>query len=54
MNALATKEDIDEVLRACDVVGDMLDLKHGGIKGKNRWPVDKICKHAVELVRGEM
>ncbi|KAF9078340.1 pyridoxal phosphate-dependent transferase [Rhodocollybia butyracea] len=50
VSASHTKEDIDEVLRACDEVGDVLDLKHGKPKGE-RWAVDEVCNRAVELVR---
>ncbi|KIO02522.1 hypothetical protein M404DRAFT_650481 [Pisolithus tinctorius Marx 270] len=47
VSASHTKEDIDVVLRACDEIGDILDLKHG--KGK-RWPIEEIVKRSVELV----
>lgn len=46
-SASHTKEDIDMVLRACDEVGGILDLKHG--LGE-RWGIDEVCKRAVELV----
>lgn len=29
MTAAHTKEDVDEVLHACDEIGDLPDLKHG-------------------------
>ncbi|PPQ99309.1 hypothetical protein CVT24_009177 [Panaeolus cyanescens] len=50
VSAAHTKEDIDAVLRACDDVGDVLDLKHG-LRPSERWSVDEITKRAVELVR---
>ncbi|KAJ7701775.1 pyridoxal phosphate-dependent transferase [Mycena rosella] len=43
-----TKEDMDTVLRACDEIGDVLDLKHGLGKGE-RWGIDEVCARAVEL-----
>ncbi|KAJ3003780.1 hypothetical protein NUW54_g5128 [Trametes sanguinea] len=46
--AAHTKEDVDEVLRACDEIGDLLDLKQAS---GERWPVEEIIKRAVELVR---
>lgn len=46
-SASHTKEDIDMVLRACDEVGEILDLKHG--LGE-RWGIDEVCERAVELV----
>jgi serine palmitoyltransferase len=47
VSAAHTKEDIDMVLRACDEVGGILDLKHG--LGE-RWGIDEVCQRAVELV----
>ncbi|KAJ7163859.1 pyridoxal phosphate-dependent transferase [Mycena crocata] len=47
VSAAHTKEDIDTVLRACDEVGDVLDLKHGV---GPRWSVDEVCARALELV----
>ncbi|EIW74517.1 serine palmitoyltransferase 2 [Coniophora puteana RWD-64-598 SS2] len=49
VSAAHTKEDIDIVLRACDEVGDVLDLKHS--RGE-RWHVEEICRRSVELVEG--
>ncbi|KAG2134123.1 pyridoxal phosphate-dependent transferase [Suillus clintonianus] len=46
-SASHTKDDIDLVLRACDEVGGILDLKHG--MGE-RWGIDEVCERAVELV----
>nr|VWO99494.1 UDP-glucose 6-dehydrogenase (EC [Ganoderma boninense] len=48
LSAAHTKEDIDELLRACDEIGDLLDLKQA--EGE-RWPVEEIINRAVELVR---
>ena len=49
LSASHTKEDIDTVLRACDEIGDFLDLKHSP---GERWPVEKVIANAVEIVRG--
>ncbi|PBK82393.1 PLP-dependent transferase [Armillaria gallica] len=49
VSAAHTKEDIDCVLRACDEVGDILDLKHG-IRKSERWAIEDIVDRAVELV----
>lgn len=49
VSASHTKDDIDCILRACDEIGDVLDLKHG-ISRKDRWSLDEICRRAVELV----
>ncbi|KAG1835475.1 pyridoxal phosphate-dependent transferase [Suillus variegatus] len=46
-SASHTKEDIDIVLRACDEVGGILDMKHGSCE---RWGIDEVCERAVELV----
>jgi len=48
VSAAHTKEDIDCVLRACDEIGDVLDLKHG-IRRVDRWGIERIVKDAVEL-----
>ena len=48
LSAAHTKEDIDELLCACDEIGDLLDLKQA--EGE-RWPVEMIINRAVELVR---
>lgn len=48
VSAAHTKEDVDTVLRACDEIGDILDLKHG-VKKSERWGVDEICERAVEI-----
>jgi len=49
VSAAHTKEDIDTVLRACDEVGDVLDLKLGA-PAHERWKVEDIIERAVELV----
>ncbi|KAG2344045.1 serine palmitoyltransferase 2 [Suillus weaverae] len=46
-SASHTKEDIDIVLRACDEVGGILNMKHGSCE---RWGIDEVCERAVELV----
>jgi serine palmitoyltransferase len=48
LSASHTKEDIDLVLRACDEIGNVLDLKHG-LKKRERWTIDEVCERAVEL-----
>ena len=48
VSAAHTKEDIDCILRACDEIGDVLDLKHG-IRRSDRWGIERIVKNAVEL-----
>lgn len=48
VSAAHTKEDIDTILRSCDEVGDVLDLKHG-ISRSERWSVDEITSRAVEV-----
>lgn len=49
VSAAHTKEDIDCVLRACDELGDILDLKHG-ISRAERWTVEYIVENAAKLV----
>jgi serine palmitoyltransferase len=48
VSAAHTKEDVDCVLRACDEIGDVLDLKHG-IPSKERWSVDEVMRRVLEL-----
>jgi len=47
VSASHTKEDVDVVLKACDEVGDILDLKHGT---GERWALQEIMDRSVELV----
>ncbi|KAJ8082165.1 serine palmitoyltransferase component [Marasmius tenuissimus] len=49
VSAAHTKEDIDCILKACDEIGDVMDIKHGLPKSE-RWHIDEICARAVELV----
>ncbi|TFK32079.1 hypothetical protein BDQ12DRAFT_617704, partial [Crucibulum laeve] len=49
VSAAHTKDDVDCVLRACDEVGDVLDLKHG-IPRSERWTVEDIVDRAVDVV----
>jgi len=53
VSASHTKEDIDTILRACDEIGDVLDLKHG-IRKKDRWSIEKVIGGAVALGTGEL
>ncbi|EIW53578.1 serine palmitoyltransferase 2 [Trametes versicolor FP-101664 SS1] len=48
LSSAHTKEDIDTVLRACDEIGDVLDLKQAS---GERWPVEEIISRALELVQ---
>lgn len=50
VSAAHTKQDIDDVLRACDEVGDALCFKYldGGPGG--RWRLDQVLSHSTELV----
>ena len=48
ISAAHTKEDVDELLRACDEVGDILELKYS--KDRNSLTIDEISARAVELV----
>ncbi|EAU84115.2 serine palmitoyltransferase 2 [Coprinopsis cinerea okayama7 len=48
VSAAHTKDDIDTILRACDEIGDVLDLKHG-IPRRERWSIEDITSRAVEL-----
>jgi len=50
VSAAHTKDDIDTVMRACDEIGDVLDLKH--LPGE-RWPLERIMNNATELVNME-
>ena len=50
VSAAHTKDDIDTVLRACDEIGDILDLKY--LPGE-RWPLERIMNNATELVNME-
>jgi serine palmitoyltransferase len=47
LSAAHTKEDVDVVLKACDEIGDILDLKHGA---GERWPLEEIINRSTELV----
>lgn len=40
---------VDLLLRACDEVGTVLDLKHGKPEG-GIWDVERVIAHAKELV----
>lgn len=47
LSAAHTKYDVDELLRACDEIGDVLDLK---FNAGERWTIDEVISQAVELV----
>ncbi|KAF8523655.1 serine palmitoyltransferase 2 [Gautieria morchelliformis] len=48
LSASHTKEDCDAVLRACDEIGEILDVKHGHLT--DRWSLEEVTRRAVELV----
>lgn len=50
LSASHTKEDVDTLLKACDEIGELLDLKQAV---GERWPLEEITKRAVELVNME-
>ena len=50
VSASHTKDDIDTILRACDEIGDVLDLKH--LPGE-RWSLERIMNNAAELVNAD-
>lgn len=50
LSAAHTKEDVDVLLRACDEVGDWLDLKNGT---GERWGIEEVVRRAVELVNSD-
>ncbi|CAE6443185.1 unnamed protein product [Rhizoctonia solani] len=52
LSAAHTKEDIDEVLRACDEIGDALDLKHG-LSTSERWTVEQVIDNCLEIVKDD-
>lgn len=49
LSASHIKSDVDTLLRACDEIGDMLDLKVAS--GVERWSIDRIINNAVALVQ---
>lgn len=53
LSAAHTKQDCDSVLRACDELGDLLDLKIG-IPAKERWTLEEVINRSVELVNMDM
>ncbi|KDQ12454.1 hypothetical protein BOTBODRAFT_176397 [Botryobasidium botryosum FD-172 SS1] len=46
LSAAHTKDDVDVLLKACDEIEDVLDLKHG--VGK-RWSLGEVMRRAMEL-----
>ncbi|KAJ9107764.1 hypothetical protein QFC20_003709 [Naganishia adeliensis] len=48
LSAAHTKHDVDVVLRACDEIGDVLDLKHGN--KVDRWSAEECIRRAEEVV----
>ena len=50
LSAAHTKYDVDELLRACDEIGDLLNLK---LTPGKRWTIDEVIERAVELVKSD-
>ncbi|KAG8842809.1 serine palmitoyltransferase component [Serendipita sp. 411] len=50
LSASHTKWDVDELLRACDEIGTVLDLKFAG---GSHWTVEEVIERAVELVNSD-
>ncbi|KAI0050304.1 serine palmitoyltransferase 2 [Auriscalpium vulgare] len=50
LSAAHTKDDVDIVLRACDEIGDLLDIKN---YSGERWSIQRVIDSAVELVNAE-
>ena len=51
LSAAHTKNDIDEILRACDEVGDILGLKLS--RREPKWSVEECIDRAIDLVHSE-
>ncbi len=49
LSASHVRRDVDEVLRACDEIGDLLDLKQAP---GERWTIDEVIDNALALVKG--
>ncbi|KAG9003841.1 serine palmitoyltransferase component [Tulasnella sp. JGI-2019a] len=49
LSAAHTKEDVDTLLKACEEIGTVLDLKHG-IPAAERWTLEEVMERSVELV----
>lgn len=45
-----TKDDIDDVLRACDEIGSSIGLKYTNGGPGGRWTIDQVVAHSSELV----
>lgn len=50
VSAAHTKQDIDDVLVACDEIGSLLALKYANGGPGGRWHIDKVLSHSAELV----
>ncbi|KAH7101218.1 serine palmitoyltransferase 2 [Auriculariales sp. MPI-PUGE-AT-0066] len=48
ISAAHTKQDVDDLLRACDEIGDYLGLKYNW--SRESWTIDQVTARAVELV----
>lgn len=51
VSASHTKKDMDDILRACDEVGSLLNMKYGSGGAGGRWPVDEVIERCEELVK---
>lgn len=51
VSASHTKKDMDDVLRACDEVGSLLNMKYGSGGVGGRWDIDEVIERWEDLVR---
>lgn len=51
VSASHTKKDMDDVLRACDEVGSLLNMKYGSGGAGGRWDVEEVIERCEDLVR---
>lgn len=51
VSASHTKKDMDDVLRACDEVGTLLNMKYGTGGAGGRWDVEEVVERCEELVQ---
>lgn len=50
VSAAHTKKDMDDVLRACDEIGNLIHLKYGTGGPGGRWTIDMVVNRCEELV----
>lgn len=51
VSAAHTKQDVDDLLKACDEVGDVLNLKYNWTR--ESWSLEEVTRRAAELVRDD-